>query len=728
MNIFKILPFGVLAIMSASCSKSSEGIPEGSAEVSITLTADDTHFERSKAPGESELPDIGDFTVDIFKTGNGKRTRLYRDTYANSTDTKIRLNAGSYKMLASHGDSLAAGFNAAYFAAEVPFSISADQRKVNISGTARLANVKAAVEFGDDLKNDYVRYCASLSSDKKGATDTLGFASTETRAGYIAAGNLTFILYAAEDGAKMKYYKAPAIKANPNDFITFTVNTTALTGKISVSIKIDNSVETTEKEIVIDATDVATGTPSITLGSKLAAGTVEFYEGDELGGDDNRAVLVDINSPAGFSHAWLDVTSSYLAAKGVPSRVDLSDISASVKKVFSDIGIQILETGENDRFAYIDFAGMSDKLAYESTPFEGTFKLTVEDKNGSTATSDSFSLKMLKNEATIAASTGNAFARSFRGLQVNVKTGKAEKFTLQYRTAGGTWTDVPAGTVSGSTISYGNITGLTPGTQYELRAIYNGNTANSTDVVTLTTEDAAQVDNAGFEDWSTETISISVVWSSSRTLDWYLPYRSSATDKWWAVTSKKSMPTNILATTKTSVKSFPTVAFSPESTEGTRSAHIYTVNIGTLNTDLVASGTSYAGELFIGTADDSGNHASDGHSFASRPDRFTFKYKYSSYNSETFYVKIEFKDASGNSISSKELTGSGASDWTAFNVDLDWSDISKKAASIYISFKSASTGSPKVDANSTLEVAGNYEQKGHFGSSLYIDDLQLIYE
>ena len=610
----------------------------------------------------------------------------------------------------------------------MPFSISEDQRHVHVSGTAKLANVKARIVFGDALRKDFPTFYATLSSDKTGATGKLRFAQDETRAGYVAAGGLSLILYAAEEDAEMKYYKAPVIDAKPNDFITFNVNTIPLTGNVCVNVTIDNTVETVEKSFTIDAMDVATDAPIITLGGKLASGTVELYEDESLCEEGSHDMMADIYVPAGFSHAYLDIASDYLKAKGVPERVDLSNITAEVKKAFSDMGIRILSMGEYDRFSYIDFREMPDCLDYEASPFEGTFTLTVEDRNGSSTSSAPFTIKMLKNKADIHSSAANAFARSFRKLEVTAKTGKAEKFSLQYRAAGSEeWTDAPSGTVSGSTITYAKISGLTPGAQYQMRMIYGGNADNCTDPVTLQCESAAQVGNAGFEDWTTETITIKVtgLFSKDRTLDWYKPYTS---DKWWDVTSKRSMPTQILATTGTSVKSFPTVAYSTEHAQGSKSAHIYTVNVGSINTDLVASGTSYAGELFIGTADGSGNHSSDGHSFASRPDKFTFKYKYSSYNNETFYVKIEFKNASGTSILSKELTGGGASGWTTYSVDLDWSDISKKASSIYICFKSASTGSPKVNANSTLEVAGNYSQKGHFGSSLYVDDIQMIYE
>ncbi len=717
MNNCKLLAICTFTIFASACNSSVQDIEENSAEVILSLNADNSH--RTKADAEESLPSIEDFTVEIFKKATG--ARLYRDTYSNAKDTKIRLNAGDYKLVAFHGDSLGAGFSSAYYQALVPFTIDASQRRVNVSGTAKLANTKVAVNYGEMLKTYYTRFCTSVFTDKENVSDSLGFSQTETRAGFIPAGTLTVNLYAALPGEKMKYYHT-TVDASPNDFITLNLETNPQQGKISIGIVIDNSVEIVEKEVEMDATDIATGTPEITVSDNLKAGTVEFYEGDDLDG-----TTVSVVSPAGFAHAWLETTSDYLKAKGIADKIDLCEISADTKAIFSGLGVQILNMGSNTMFSYIDFSGMKNKLKYESTPFEGSFKLTVEDKNGAQASSSSFALKMLQNDATLSVSEDNAFARSFRKVNVTVTSGKPENYTLQYRPKNGKWT-AAEGAITGNSIDYEKISGITPGTEYEFRAIYNNNPDNSTDTVTVKSEDAAQVGNSDFENWTTETIKISVKLASDRTLDWYLPY-TDASDAWWAVTSKKSMPTSIYATTKTSVKSFPTVAYSPDCVSGSRSAHIYTVNIGTFNTDAIASGTSYAGELFIGTADDSGNHSTDGHSFSSRPDKFTFKYKFAPKGSEKFYVKIEFKDASGNVLNTLEDTeGPSASDWTAYSTDFSWDNLSKKVANIYISFKSSSSSSPGVNAASTLEVAGNADTGGHFGSSLYVDDIELIYE
>lgn len=92
-------------------------------------------------------------------------------------------------------------------------------------------------------------------------------------------------------------------------------------------------------------------------------------------------------------------------------------------------------------------------------------------------------------------------------------------------------------------------------------------------------------------------------------------------------------------------------------------------------------------------------------------------------------MKIELKDAAGSVLYSKEDTqGPAASEWTEYSVSFDWSDFSKQPENILIIFKSSSAKNPGVTADTTMEVADVTDEPGHFGSSLYIDDIQMIYE
>lgn len=737
MKYNSLLSVCLMTALLFSCKTSDvEGI-EGTTEVTFSLATDGTHHKVKSELAADYIPEVDDFTVEVFKQEGSKDKRLYRDTYPNSKDKAIKLNGGSYYMLAYHGNALGVGFGKeyAYFQAKEPFQISKDQRKVSVSATAKLYNVKVAMNYGADLLKDYPDFLITLATDKAGAKGTLSYTKDDAaKEGFIPAGTLTFTLFqdksqvnaTPDENGNIKVTAfQKTITVEPNDFITLTVNTKPAEGKLTVGIEIDKETETVTDNVEINSTYVSTEAPIVTLGDKLAS-TLEFHEDEDLTG-----ALVSLKSAAGYSHVYLDFTSPYLESKGLKSGLDLMNMDEATNAEMDKLGITTTEMGPDVRFAAVDFSGLSQKVKYEAVPFDATFKVRVVDNNDNTVTSAPFTIKIQKLTAQVNVAEANAFARSFRGVTMTVNEGIASKFALQYRTGEGDWTTVKPESIEGNTLSFAKIGGsLLPETAYQFRSIYDNNAAEVSDNVVVTTEAAAQVGNAGFEDWTTETIKISVTAAKDRELDWYLPY-SNNSDSWWAVTSKKSIVTSIFATTETCVKSFPTVAYSPkEFTEGTKSAHVFSVDIGKNSTDAAPgiNHTTYPGELFIGTADNSGNHASDGHSFVGRPDRFTFKYKYAPVGEEKFYVEIIFKDASGNVIFSKvDNDGPSSSDWATYTCDINWEDIHKKVSSIYISFKSTSSSSPDKINRSTIEVAGN-NFTGHFGSSLYIDDIQMIYE
>lgn len=736
MKYNSLLSVCLMTALLFSCKTSEvEGI-EGTTEVTFSLATDGTHHKVKSELAADYIPEVDDFTVEVFKQEGSKDKRLYRDTYPNSKDKAIKLNVGSYYMLAYHGNALGVGFGKeyAYFQAKEPFQISKDQRKVSVSATAKLYNVKVAMNYGADLLKDYPDFLITLATDKAGAKGTLSYTKDDAaKEGFIPAGTLTFTLFqdksqvnaTPDENGNIKVTAfQKTITVEPNDFITLTVNTKPAEGKLTVGIEIDKETETVTDNVEINSTYVSTEAPIVTLGDKLAS-ALEFHEDEDLTG-----ALVSLKSAAGYSHVYLDFTSPYLESKGLKSGLDLMNMDEATKSEMDKLGITTTEMGPDVKFAAVDFSGLSQKVKYEAVPFDATFKVRVVDNNDNTVTSAPFTIKIQKLTAQVNVAEANAFARSFRGVTMTVNEGIASKFALQYRTGEGDWTTVKPESIEGNTLTFAKIGGiLLPETAYQFRSIYDNNAAEVSDNVVVTTEAAAQVGNAGFEDWTTETMTVNVNLTTKKfTHNWYNAFSTSELDQWWAVTSKQSMPSSVSTSSNYNVKNIPTVAYSADSFSGSKSAHIFTVNIGYFNTPDVASGTSYAGELFIGTADDSGNPTYSGHRFTTRPDKISFRYKYAPKGSEKFYVKIELKDAAGSVLYSKEDTqGSAATEWTEYTTSIDWADLTKKPENILIIFKSSSSAKPDVTAKSNLEVAGKTET-GHFGSSLYIDDIQMIYE
>lgn len=714
------------AFATVSCTEALEEIATGAdGEITVSLTSDgDCRPHLKSAVQEEEVP-AGEFIVEIFKTDGN--VRLYRDTYANTENKAIKLNGGDYRLVASHGDPDGCGFDAPYYMGEEMFTVHA-QTHEEVHVTAKLANVKIAVEFGENLLIEYPEHYAVVRSDKD---CSLEFSAGEERTGYMPAGNLSLELYAKIDG-EWKYYASEPEEYSPNDFVTFHVDTKEGEGSLSLNIKVDDSVELVEKEVEIPQSMLPKEAPKMTFNGFGDTNVIEVVEA----GETPESLKIDIVADAGIGHCILHINSEYLARIGVPAEIDLVTVEENVAELLKDNGFDWRGVMQGQRLAYIDLTGVAGKLASEvyddANPFKAEISFEIEDSNGKkSAESQSVTIAALKPEFSFSAVPTDAWAKSIRGMQISYANLNPSVLKLQYKaSADSDWQDAGLFSDSGSVLSFNNISGLTPETEYQLRAIYNGN--ESTAIRTaLTTEAAAQVGNSGFEEWQTSVFEFTYNFfgKHEHNIDWYHPWSSEETDIWWAVNSRVAMPSSTsVASANWNWVRFPTVAYTADAADGGNAAVIYSVAVGDWTTN-ISPGTSHAGELFIGTADDSGNHSSEGHSFGSRPDRLEFMYKYDSNGGETFFVNAELYSEDGTVIATASTdSGSASSSWLKFSLPFQYTDTARKAARIYVSFKSTSASEPSVTGNKVITIADNVQYTGNFGSVLYLDDLQLIYE
>lgn len=714
------------AFATVSCTEALEEIATGAdGEITVSLTSDgDCRPHLKSAVQEEEVP-AGEFIVEIFKTDGN--VRLYRDTYANTENKAIKLNGGDYRLVASHGDPDGCGFDAPYYMGEEMFTVHA-QTHEEVHVTAKLANVKVAVEFGENLLIDYPEHYAVVRSDKD---CSLEFSAGEERTGYMPAGNLSLELYAKIDG-EWKYYASEPEEYSPNDFVTFHVDTKEGEGSLSLNIKVDDSVELVEKEVEIPQSMLPKEAPKMTFNGFGDTNVIEVVEA----GETPESLKIDIVADAGIGHCILHINSEYLARIGVPAEIDLVTVEENVAELLKDNGFDWRGVMQGQRLAYIDLTGVAGKLASEvyddANPFKAEISFEIEDSNGKkSAESQSVTIAALKPEFSFSAVPTDAWAKSIRGMQISYANLNPSVLKLQYKAAAdGEWQDAGLSSDSGSVLSFNNISGLTPETEYQLRAIYNGNEAAAIQT-SLTTEAAAQVGNSGFEEWQTSVFEFTYNFfgKHEHNIDWYHPWSSEETDIWWAVNSRVAMPSSTsVASANWNWVRFPTVAYTADAADGGNAAVIYSVAVGDWTTN-ISPGTSHAGELFIGTADDSGNHSSEGHSFGSRPDRLEFMYKYDSNGGETFFVNAELYSEDGTVIATASTdSGSASSSWLRFSLPFQYADTARKAARIYVSFKSTSASEPSVTGNKVITIADNVQYTGNFGSVLYLDDLQLIYE
>lgn len=868
-----------MTIVSA-CTQDNDYQPteEISGEVTVSLQTEE-YAPQSKASIEVGVPKAEDLTIEIFKKTDLEDVRLYRETYGKIKDKTIKLNCADYRLVAFHGDPLAAGEDLAYYEGVAEFSLTPHQRQIEVSAVARVSNVRVSVEYGDNLLNDYTEYYSIIRSvTAEGKKRSVEFYQDEVnKKAFLPYGTIHYELYAKVDGA-WKYYPAKPVEASKGDDIVFKVDTKRLTGQQGITVTI-SQLEQIDRTYEVGADMLPQDSPEISTSMQQI---FEMVEGDAPKTNLKMNIVADGN----VRECWLNVNSAYLAALGVPERVDIASeqIAPRVQAALESVGLKWMKSMAGRRFAYVDFSGITDFISKNQCDpdnlFSADFSLEIIDErhnpgqtghsgtiksktysfvqgvpvpsvsvsgfeNGAieilegtgvtydglkasvtakgrighcylditspylaaagipskvdlcnidSATADklrgfgldwpadiayrtqaeidfsgmsdymetsmysaskgvnfaTFSISV-KNEITLDAALNNAsgsvgsfryllpeasvstiqnynvWARKINDFSVNLTKGNPQQVKLQYSTGNGQWTDIAENTALNSTVLSCSSLATSPATPYTIRAIYHNNPDLCLEFNQVTTEAAAQIPNSDFETWSEFSHKYTPLAYSPIYYIWHRPYGSNLNTKVWDINAKISMPDSDAAWTNPNVKCFPCAGRSTDRMQGNYSALIFVVNISYRNTDDVATGTDHIGELFIGSANDSGSPTYGTTAFPSRPTSFKMNYKYQPKGSENFAGEIKIYSGQTVIAQAKFEDGSAASSWTSRTIPLSYSNTTMKATHASISFKATTAGNPGVNTKTTIEYNGG-SYTGHFGSQLRLDDLQFIYE
>ena len=272
------------------------------------------------------------------------------------------------------------------------------------------------------------------------------------------------------------------------------------------------------------------------------------------------------------------------------------------------------------------------------------------------------------------------------------------------------------------------ITGLTPGTNYQVRLKY-GKHYKETNVATYP---IIELENGDMEHWTKEG-------PANNNTYWYVMY------PWNEEDEKKYWNTINLTTTQdgeirnSSWNLFPpytwTTYVANSGTISVTDSHsgsaalIRTVGWGSGST--AAGATSIIknvtpGELYLGIYDLSSHQPIYGISYSSRPTNVKFWCKYEPKSSDLMIAQIVIMDANGETIGSANIPESEAgaiANWTEKTLDIQYTDLEKEPSKMYLLFKSGSL----TDSNILDRCNANFSDGEHVGSRLYIDDISLVY-
>ena len=368
--------------LSVACSQELAG-PAGDnvrqGEIEIVLSHDAE--PQTKGASEFAVPNIEDLKVEIFKKADNGLVRLYRDTYANTLGKKIPLNCADYRLLASHGDPLAAGFDKAYFEGVTDFTLSPQESEV-IETLVKVSNVRVSVSYGENLRYDYPEFYSLVkSATSNGTTRSLKFYSDETRAGFVPLGQITLELYAKVDGT-WKYYVSEPVQADPGDDYTFHLETQRLDSQVNFNVTLMQPDEQ-PKNMTLTSDIYPAETPSLNVNG--FGNSLLVTEGDQPVED----LKIDMVADGEIDQCLLSVDSDYLSALGVPAEVDLADIQMdqAVAEALKSVGLRWMTSMKGRKYAYVDFSGVTKYLSSIQCDldnmFEATFSLNLIDaRNG----------------------------------------------------------------------------------------------------------------------------------------------------------------------------------------------------------------------------------------------------------------------------------------------------------------------------------------------------------
>lgn len=788
MRQVRFLPVLVLTILMSACNDElliNEGGSKGQGTVLLNLISDDGSYS-TKTDGSGDVGQtptrqdtLNQFWVEIYRKGTDGLTdglRLYRKQYAEARQERILLNAGDYYLRAKFGDSLGVGFTKPFLMAEKEFSVQ-PQQEINVEATAYLSNVKVSVRFGEKFKEYYPDYYVLIEHNDPKVRKSLKFVKDETRSGYIHHGGLTAYICADFKGdGNWKYYKLSEADLNnddvpdplsfsPKDHFILDVDAgEKLYGDLSVNIFINDEVVPVGKDITIPEYKAPQDGPmanrqGFDLSVDGSDGYTYVYEGRTVEYNDGQSF--SYSADAGLKSCVLNIGSRYLKdAYGLDGDYTLASLASDGMTLVPDENIiNRLETAGivcriGQFMGIIDFTEAMKALGKNSVYVSDTepcaaFSLNVTDEAGATASTEGSMIVWPLMEGTLNIPEVSWWGWKVASPVVNLTKGKAAYCQLQFSEDGVNWDLIQtSGSVAsdGKTITFADKSGLSSDRDYWFRAVDAVSGYQVGDIVKVHTEYPYQLGNPSFEEFRVQEFTLHNKLLFNRecgTRLWYDLFNDKSSGTRWATNSSATLDAYISTNAYSYYKSYPTITVQ----KGNAAAGDYYVMIASISVEdgasEIDSGKAKTGEIWIGEADNSGekkgNHTDNGDPFYSRPSKLTFQHKFSQHENDPYLVEVQVWDSGKNVIGKGSLSSATSVEpsWRLAEVPITYSVTDRKAAYIYVSFKSSATGSearrkfkgatglPNTHVDKNLNSANN--DTIYAGSILWVDDVRLVY-
>ena len=469
------------ALTTASCSSDEDLLGGGEGQLMLSTTIASDVKVASRAATEEELAEKA-----IVWISNPKGAVRKYNGLANIPTGGVKLLADHYVAEVWTGDSLSASFDTKWYKGREEFDITANETTtVNIRAT--VANTVASVKYTDGVDGLLTDYTMTVGHERGDLT----FEGRDERKGYFMMPsydkNLKWNLQGKLANGTV-YTRAGVIEnVKPATEYIITVgysDTPQDDGGGYFTIKIDERAIDVAEEVEIKLAPQFEGYDGLDLSEGISG---------EVGKFTRKSVLV--RGVGNLTNVVLrsDAFNSFLTGDDV----DLFNMEPTVATELINHGITHSYSYDADLDASVLKLNLEETFLNSLAEGDYTIDITATDAQGKTT---STALKIVPTDAPVVANdvvATDVWATSAK-LTARILKADAANPGINYRKKGTqAWTAAPV-TVSGTDIT-ANLTGLEPATEYEFCGAATGYVAKSS--ISFTTEAAAQLPNASFENW-----------------------------------------------------------------------------------------------------------------------------------------------------------------------------------------------------------------------------------
>ena len=459
--------------------------------------------------------------VDICVGANDSVAKHF-DDYNSMAGERVLLDVGTYKVKVSSNPIQKLDFEMPTFYGEEPNVAITAGKTTPVSVECLLSCVKVTTEFTKPVRDRFTS-CVARISDKSRAY--LDYSMTETRAGYFQPDYIMVDLKVEnKEGLTFKMSKLiENTEARDHYHLIFDLvesgdNNSGMDFNISIETDPTND-EKHNVTIPLPETGYGQDAPEVQFfgANNEAITTLTFDKGDP------QTLIAKISSEnIGLNSVTLLATSSLFEEQGLPTTLNLLNLSEEDKTKLSTIGLEIPTLEDNKKPFEIDFSTMV------STYLPGgahTFTIVARDEMGHETQPQTISITVNTEVNTHQVEISDVWAHyaTLRGYVKNATQDQATSYKFQYKKSMDSeeaWQDV-TGSVTVGENGRSNVTqvvtNLDSNTEYEYRLVVNNSPAET---MTFTTEEAKQLPNSGFEDWYTDNNGLPKPSANSSSVFW----------------------------------------------------------------------------------------------------------------------------------------------------------------------------------------------------------------